>query len=708
MFINIREKLGPIIVILIGLSLGVFILETALSSNASLLRGNKDIAGVIDGNKINIKDYSDKVEEMTTNYKQQNGGQVNDDLTHQIQEQTWDQMVDDYINQKENDALNLQVTIDEKKDLFFSNDPSPLVRQAFTNRQTGQFDPAVVRNVAANINKTNPNDNTDVATKVQQWNEFEDEVVKDRLNRKLQGMVTGAIYVPKWEAQMKYDEQNQKAAISYIQVPYTSISDSTIKVTDDELQSYLNDHKDKYKEDETRKIEFVYFPVTPTSDDTSDAKKQITDIYTKLASNPGDTDYIRLNADNGLDKRYYNSASLPQSKTRDTLFKIKTGQVIGPILENSGFTVVEVLGRRDLPDSVKARHILFAVDQQHDSVSALKKADSVLQAIQKGSDFAMMAYRYSDDKGSAQKGGELGFMAEGLTVQPFNDYLFFTGKKGAYSIVRTQFGYHIIQIEDYAKIEPAVQYASFSKPIQASSTTDKTVYNAANSFASNHLHPQEFEKALAPAGAFKQTADQVHANDYQLPGVGAAREVIKWAFNGNQGDVSQVYSVNQNYYVVAFLAEVRPKGTTPLNDIRPEITAILRKQKKGDIISKQIEDAMKVNISLNDLATKLNAQVKTTDEISFASQYIKDLGVEPKLTGTVFVMNENQISKPIAGDFGVYVAQVTSLQKPQPIADYSQIKQQAAMMYQQQMQYGGLSTALKKAITVEDDRYRFY
>jgi peptidyl-prolyl cis-trans isomerase D len=705
-FQTIRTKLGPIVVTVIILSMGVFVMETALNSNTNLLKGDKDVVGVIDGNKIHYRDFESRVDEQVNNYKiQTNQTSVDDNTMFSIREQTWNQLISDQINGAEYQKLGLLVSTEELKDMFFGKDPVPEIKQAFTNPKTGIFDPLAVKNYYQHLDDP-PQQNEQPGERRQRWVAFEKAQKDQRLSLKYADMIKNALYVPKWEAEVDYNEKNTRAAISYVSVPYSTISDSSVKVTDAELQEYLNQHASQFKQEESRKVEYVLFPVFPSKEDTDAVKKDINDLYAKLIASPDDTDLVKLNSDKGLDKFYYKKDNISSPFVKDTLFKVPVGAVIGPYFETGNFKIAKLMERRDVPDSVKTHHILIRVEQGADTLAAKKRIDSIFQQVKNGTPFDSLAKNLSEDKGSGERGGDLGWTKQAIFVPAVNHYLFFEGRPGEMKVVHSEFGYHLIRIDSAAGISAAVQVDFISRPLDASSETDKAAFEKATKFASDNNTMEKFEKTAEDQKMNKMMAPNAQKNANQLPGLPSAREVVKWAFQAKLNEVSSPFALENNY-VVAVVTGIKKEGTATIEDVRPQLEMQVRKQKKGEQIASQIAATMALNTTLDALAVKLNQPLKNSGSVVFANSYAENLGFEPRVVGSVFTLKEKQISKPITGEQGVYVVQVESITKPQPIADYNQFKQQLLTSLAPRLQYG-IPDALKKAVKIEDNRYLFF
>ncbi len=704
-FIDIRNKLGPILVILIGFSLVVFILQAALDSQSNLLTGNRDVVGVIDGEKIHYNEYMSKVEQLMVNYKLNNPGPMDDNTTYSIREQAWVQLIQDKINSDLYEKLGISVSEAEMKDLFFGNDPNAEIKKTFTNPNTGIFDPNAVKNYISQLDRSVNGE--DVNEKRTRWVNFERFVNEDRLSTKLRTAFKNGIYIPKWYAENSYNERNTKFSFEYVAIPYSNIADSTIKISDDEIQQYINKNKEKFKQEENRKLEFVVFTVQPSSSDTDVARTFVFDALAKLSAPDLDTNYVKMNADRALDEMYYPESAIDKSAIKPGLFSQPIGSIIGPIQDGNDFVICKIVDRITLADSVKASHILFSTQGIADTLKIKYRADSVLNLIAKGAAFEELAKTYSDDKGSAEKGGDLGFIKQGMTVKPFNNFLFFAGNQGDMKLIKTEFGYHIVKITEAVKNSPSVRYYSFTRKVEPSSKTDKGYFEQANQFASKFNTPESFNQAFTDNPKFiKRTADAVRKSDYQLSGLDGARELVTWAYKNEAGSISPVFSAGSNY-VVAHLVEIRPEGTQSVNNARAQVEPLLRNRKKGAQIAAELAAAGQMNTTLESIASKYGLEIKPVPETNFADSYIMGIGVDNALIGNLNAIKENTVSAPIIGNNYVFVVKMLGKTSPAPVADYSNEKSDLARNLAPRVEYG-LTDALKKRLKVEDLRYNFF
>ncbi len=706
-FLDVRKRLGTVVAFVIGLALAAFIFEEAFNSNTSLLRGNSDVVGIIDGEKIHYKDFNAKVDETINAYKintkQKN---IDDNTMSSLREQAWNQMIQDRINEQEFSALGVEVGDEEFKDLFFGADPYPAVKRSFTNPQTGQFEPMAVKNYISSLDKSLNGE--DPVEKRAEWINFEKGVKEDRLNTKYKTLLKGGLYVPKWLAEMEYTARETKYDLSYVKIPFTVIPDSAVTVSDAEMQAYINQHKAQYKQDESRKINYVIFAVNPSAEDTSKAKTDIEEAYSHMNQSPNDTSFVRMRAANGWDNFYYNKEGITSQRVKDSLLENGGfGKVLTPYFEDGAFKTAIIFDRRAVPDSVKFS--LIFITKGTDTVTTKTKADSIYNAIGGGASFEALAQKYSEDKNTGEKGGDQGYMKQGMTFKDLNNFLFFGGKAGEVKELNTENGYIIVKITEMPVPVTAIQYALFVHKVEPSSATDKLVYEQANKFLSANSSAELFNKSFSEANGIlnKQTAESVRKNDFQLPGLSSARELVKWSYNAHKNDVSNVFSLDANY-AVACLEDIKPEGTIQLTDEnKTQFAELVRKEKKGALIAAKVNSLLALNTPVQSIATDFQQNVKNASDVTFSSANIQGAGNEPKLLGAISALQAGQTTKAVVDNSGVFVASLTNIIKATPVADYTQLKEQLLQSVTPMMEYN-LPETLKKTMKIEDDRYKFF
>jgi peptidyl-prolyl cis-trans isomerase D len=691
---KIRDKYAVMIVVVICLAIVSFLLQDAFFGKSSLSRRDTSV-GKVNGEDLDLAEYQRRIQDAENNARQQMPN-IDEQTRQYIREQVWNEFLNEQIMQAQYKTLGIDVTEAEVVDQIKGKNPNPVVVQQFT--RDGQFDRNALQQAISQAG-SNPQIREGL-------HQLESYIAKYQERLKYVTLVKQGIYYPKWLAEQQQKDNSQTATVSYVSVPYATIADSTIKVTDAELDRFIQDHKQLFKVEESRKIEYVSFDAIPSAADSAAAIQQIMAMKLELDTT---RDNIAGFINRNSDIKYYdgyiskNEAKVPM---KDSIVNLPVGTVFGPYYDNNLIVFAKMIDRKNMPDSVKVRHILIASGAQGglpDSI-AKKRADSLELAVKGGADFKALVNQFSDDPGSKQTGGEYELTPSSQFVPEFKDFAF-DGSKGQVKVVKTQFGYHVIEILDQKNIGPAIKVAYLGKSVEASKETNNNAFSAASGFAGKSGNAAAFEKTVQQEKLNKRIADNVRPMDFVIPGIGQSRELVRWAYESKQGDVSKVFTFDDKY-VVAVLTNVRKEGTAPLADVRPQVEAEVKKHKKAE----QIMAKLQTPASLDAAAKATNQPVLNAEGVSFATPFIASLGFEPRVAGASFnkKWGTATVSALIEGNAGVYVIKVDSFQpSAQPAQDIA--SQQAA--YEQgvkSMLDQQLFEVLKKKSDVKDTRGKFF
>ncbi|HTH83617.1 MAG TPA: peptidylprolyl isomerase [Mucilaginibacter sp.] len=691
----LRDRMGKIVAIVIGLSLFAFIATEAVKSGGSFFRDDNNELGMVGDEKIALDVFNQNVEQSSAQFKQQSGqSSLTPQITSYIQDNVWNQLVTKAIIEKEVDKLGLIVSPDETQSMTTGNNPSPQVVQAFTDPQTGKFDRANVINVINNI-RSMKDDNPQKI----QWEQFVTKLIEAKLGEKYMTMITNGLYVNALDAKDAYESKNKLVNFKYTTLDYASIPDSKVTLTDADYSSYYDEHKNEFKnQQETRSINYVTFNAAPSKEDSTVIKDQIGKLVPDFKASTNDSLFVQINSETKTPIVYQHKGQL-DPKLDTVMFNASAGFVYGPYLSNGSYKLAKLVDARVGPDSVKAKHIL--ISPTAGIAKALVTADSIKKLIESGKKtFADLAQTYSVDKGSAVKGGELGTFGRGAMVPAFEDAVF-NGKKGDIKIVTTQFGVHIIQIEDQKGSSKVVKVAVVDKPLTASSKTQSAAYSKAQAFLIA-LNKDNFEQEVKKAGLKLQTGNDIAGVAGGVGTLTDARDMIRWAFKSAKGTVSDQVFTSGDQYVVAQVAEIKPKGILSLELVKKQIKPAVMIQVKGKMLSDKFAAAISGSSSIEQVAQKAGGKVVPVQNIVFANPIIPGSSAEYKVVGAVFGSQPNKISKPIAGQQGVFVFTVNSFINPAPLANAVREREQIQQAYLQRSQ--GLFEALKDKDNVKDNR----
>lgn len=697
---RIRDKGAWIIFGIIALALIAFILQDSSFRRGNMF-SNTTTIGSVNGTKIERADFENKIDF----FQQMQGGQAQ---RSQLMGSVWDYMVQQELLNQQINKLGLAYGPKELSDQLFGDNPPSWLTQAFTDPNTGVYNAEAAKQQFAAMKKK-PND----PQVIQITKAYLEPTISQGLAQKYQSIITGAVYVPKWLAEKTNTDNSSIANISYVYVPYSSINDSTVKVTDEDINAYVNKHAKEFdQEEETRTISYVTFDATPSSEDSAQVRDQLNTLKQQFEAT---NDVQQFLVTNSSQLPYYNSYIAGQEikqSNKDSIFTTPVGGVYGPYLDQSQYALAKMVDKRSIPDSVKVRHILVLTEQQQqgggsvrvrEDSTARKILDSAIALIQSGVSFDSVAAKYSDDPGSKNKGGVYDYFPSGRMVASFNDFAF-TGKTGEKKVVQTEYGFHYVEILGQKGSTTGYKIAYIAKPLEASSETVNSASNAANQFAANSRDAKQFTANAKQLGKEAVQSPEIKENDYDVSTLGENRQLVKWSFENKVGDVSEPFEIGDKY-VVAMITGINKKGIAGASKARPQVENIVRNEKKAQQI---ISTKIKGN-TLESAAQSSGTSVQRADSIAFQTPFIPAVGNEPKIVGAAFNKQiQNKVSSPIAASSGVFVIKGEGISAKASLgANAETIREGMQNTILQQVTYQSLQ-ALRKAATVKDYRSTFY
>lgn len=702
---SIRDKGAAIVIVVIALSLFSFILMDAQQGGSKLFGTFSNDVGKVNGQHITYNDFTKRVANAEDMQAQRTGQRPSGTQTYDIREQTWNQVVAENIFYAEAEKLGIEFTPKELSYILLSNDPSnPFLQEQSLKDSTGRLDINKAKTALNNIKKM----------KGEQKDNVNNQIVEPlRLNNtvsKYSALLSASAYYPTW-MQKKDSEDNQKFSnISFVTVPYSDISDSTVKVTDEEVNDYVSKHKEQFKQEAGRTISYVNFSQLPSKEDSQFVYNSLSELKTSFAADSNTKSFVARN----LSTVEFRDDFQPKTKLNqayaDTLTKLSNGMVFGPFVDGQNYVLAKMLASKQIADSAKARHILISTRDMQSGAEimsdtlAKKLADSLLAAIKGGADFAALASKYSADKSNKDKGGDLGTFAYGAMVSEFNDFCF-SKTPGSKDVVKTQFGYHIIDLISQKDFKPAYKIAYLGRDIFASEATlNKASLDATK--ASAEKDKAGLEKYITKIGkSFNSVSNPLKENDYQVGALQDARSLVKWAFEAKVGSVSEPFNIGDQF-VVAVLDKIIEKGTMDAAAARPGCEAIIKNQKKAEIIKKKIGS----NPTLESVQAAYGKTIQNAgadSSLMFTSQIINGVGMEAKVIGAAFNKEyQSKVSPLIDGTTGVFIIKINGIQSKPDASDVA--GQRTAKMNTLRSQTNGWYEGLKKQSDIVDNRSKFY
>jgi len=694
----LRERMGKIVAIAIGLSLFLFILIDVVQKGSSFFRGDSDELGNVNGEKISYKAFRDQLQQSEDQFRQ-SGQNLTPQFTAYMQENAWSQMLNQALLSKEVDKLGVTVTDDEVKQMVEGPTPDQAIVQNFGDPQTGKVDPARLQQFLTGV-KTAPADDP---MKLR-WAAFIKQLGLNKTAQKFVALATNGMYVNSLDAKDDYEAKNKLVNFKYVALDYASIPDNKVTPTDDDYKAYYDDHKYKFNnKEELRSFDYADINGAATKEDSAAIKDQVEKLIPLFKASTSDSLFVQQNAETKAPFAYRKKGQLGDPKLDSVMFNAANGFIYGPYLSNGSYKIAKLIDARVGPDSVKARHILISA-QGIGEDGALKKADSLKKLIQGGKSFAELAQAFSTDKSSAVLGGDLGTFGRGKMVAEFDEAAF-NAKKGDLVIVTTQFGVHLLQVEEQKGSSKVAKVAVVDRPIAPSQKTQSAAYSKAQAFLAA-VPNSSFAAEAKKEGLTVKSANDVKALAAALPGIDDARAIVKWAYKSKIGDASdQVYVVG-DHYLVPSLTAIKAKGTLSLDDVKKQIEPEVRKAVKAKQLIAKMQAAENGSQTIDQVAQKLNLTATPVQNVVLANPNIPGQAVEYKVVGSMFGSKPNQLSKPIEGDHGVYVVSVQNFVNPAPLGNAVRQREQIGQALLSRSQ-GSVFEALKDKANVKDYRAKF-
>lgn len=699
---KLRVKAGMLVAIVIGLALLAFVLSDLLDSGGSLFTRSKYEIAEVFGKSIPYTDYENRVKQLEQIQKLQTGQMnLDQEVMDQLRTAAWNNMIQDLLMEKQYDKLGIEVSQEELSNLIMGPEPHPYIAQLFTNPQTGIFNRQAFVMFMQQIESVD-----EMIDEKVYYLFIENQIFRERKYNKYMNIIRQGLYATGLEASVRSERESKSVDADYLVRNFSTVPDTAVTITDKDIKLYYNDHKNNYRQEESRDIRYVYYEVIPSQSDYKDAEDWINEIKEDFESAEDIEQFVTMESDVPYDATNYSYGELPDT-LNDFMFEAETGATFGPYFEGDAYKISRLAQINYLPDSVRARHILLQVTQNNVN-TIFELADSLKNMIEEGADFETLAMTNSMDN-SAQNGGDLGWFREGDMVKSFSDSCFFADK-GDVKIVASEFGLHVVEILDQSRPIKKVQVGTLVKNVEPSEETDQYYYIQANEFAGINNTHKEFTQAVESGSLTGQlrAASNLGPMDKNIPGIPGARQLVSWAYQAELHDISNVYKID-NKYVVATVEKIRNEGYIPLEDIRLEIENEVRKQKKAEFLVAQLADKIRNSGSLESLANNLGLQVQSVTQLNYYSNTFGNAGIEPGLVAAALTLEQGRLSEPIVGENGVFVLEVQNF-----TGNVSESQQQVDQVRRYiEQDYSILTTyyaydALKEVADVEDNRREFF
>ena len=692
---TLRDKGGKFLVFVVGFSIAAFVLGDILGPNSSLIGQNRNIVGSINGEEIDLVRFNAVYEELTYNFSLNNGRSPTQQEVSELRDQTWERLINDISYVEEFNKIGLTVTDKESVDMVQGNNIHPMIIQAFSDPSTGSFNKDNVIGYLQNLSNQ-------PANQQQAWFSFESNLKPMRLRTKYDNLIAQSTYYNSLDAEAEYFNTSSQIDLAYFYIPFFAVSDTLFDVSTNEMRSYLNKNKSDYNQDETRSIDYAFFSVQPSAEDSTFFENEINDIRSNLMSSNiiDDSTYAVINSDSFNPYIKFNPDELPTD-----LVGKDVGFITEPTYENGSISIKKLSKiDQDAQEKARAKHILLRFDDSNKS-TVRTEANRILNLLRSGSDFEETARTYSQD-GSASNGGDLGWFTDGMMVKPFQDAVFSRRRSGLIPrIIETDFGFHIINVT-YPKTKTSYFVANISKDILPSDNTRNNIYRSAELFKLDIKSTEDvFSDYLKENNIIGGNISDIDKNSTEVGTIPNARNVILWSYSDDRyvGEVSDVLETDEGY-IVAQINEMKDEGTKKLDEVENSIKRRIIDEKKYEYLKEILVDYS----SLQDLKDNSGlGDIYRSSGISMTENSLSNVGFSPESIGTAFSMQEGELTRPFKIDGGVIVLGLESKVLADTLSNYDDYRNTLIQTNRFNLPLK-IDDAIKHFSDIEDDRYKFF
>ena len=686
--LNSIRKRGVFLILIIALALFSFILSDIINKGSSAA-SVQNVVATVNGTEILREDFMTQVDE----YQRNLGPNA---AASQAMNLVWDRQLKSLLYDQQVKALGLTISEEQLNDqlrMTLANNPT------FQDENGLYSDARLLEYMAAIQNN---------ARAKQQWDTFLKGVRESLGQSTYATLVTSGMEVSMADGEQLYRFENDKIDIEYLHVPYSSIADEDVEVSESEIKVYIREHAKDFEVDPMVDLEYVIFEESASNEDMEAQKGDLTALIEGFNSADDVGFYVNDNSDQNFVDQWVRKEGMAQI-LRDSLLALPEGDVYGPYRDGGNFKLSKVVATMQMPDSVEARHILIPVGlSRADSITrspaeARAFADSLYAELKKSRrKFADFVRAHSSDVGSVEKGGHYDYFGYNTMVAPFRDFCF-EGRTGDLGVVESQFGVHIIEIEGQKEKSTAYKVATISREIEPSEATLSLVFSESAKFE-EAARNEGFTVAADQKGLTPRPVNRIGALDANIPGIGNNRSIINWAFQEDVsvGDVKR-FNLNESYVVAQVTRKSTEKALMSVAEASATVTPILRKQKKAQMIRQGLSGT-----TLQELASSQNVTVKTASALTRATPTIAGAGTEPVVVGAAFGVGALNTTELIDGETGVFKVRVLSEQPAVALENYSSYVNQIKSGLLVNAINTRIFNALKAIADIEDNRADFY
>ena len=697
---TLRTKFGLAISIIVALGLLSFIIDPGQIQSAVQSMSSKFDVGKINGKSVSYTDFQEDIDHYTRLHELMTGSSASSEEEHtQIRDAAWQALVDKFLIVKEAKDAGITVGEEEMLDLTTGANPSPLISQnSMFVDANGNFSPDMVVDFVKLVN-------TDDNYKLY-WNYLQNTIYTQQFFQKYGALFNASSYQNPLMLRRAIAENNETTDVDFVMVPIVYSVDSTIVVSDNEIKDFYNAHKDFFKQNASRDIEYVVFEVIPSAEDIAAVGEKMDQLQGEFAETDNMKNFLLKNSDRPLSNYWYKEGELVSAVNADVDAFVFSGQEGASPVYNSGnsFYAAKVMDTAMVPDSAFVKHILLTGDD------AAHLADSLVEvASQRDANFANLVALYSADQSSAVDGelGSIGWMTQSYMIPGFESVI--EAPVGKPFVLNTVYGTHVVLVSKKSAPVLKKQVAILEKTAVPSNETYNGYYAKANKFATiahsgkKGGSSESYKAALDSLGVYSHPMNRITEATSSYGAIDNAKEVTRWAFDHKPGNVSDIITVNQNFFIIATLNDVHEEGYATVQEAATSIREELYARKLSEKKAEEVAEKIKGMTDLQAVADALDATISSQSGVTFAS--LGSTSLDPKFIGALANAPVGVLSGPVAGTIGVYVYQV----KGRDTGSFYN-EDDAARYEQQKSQYNSqlLMSVMMDDADVKDNRARFF
>ena len=647
----VLEKLrgwGIVLSILVALPLLLFIIDPSQIIQTVQSVSSKYDVGKIGGKSVSYTDFQAEVDRMSRISEMLSGNtSSSEQQQQQIRDAVWQHLVEENLFIKNCNAAGINVGKDEIMDLTNGENVSPVIASLFVD-ENGAF--SNERLVAFLQNVEDGDENAKAI-----WAYLQEQIVTNQYYNKYNALFMNSNVENALQVNKAIADNNTTADVDFVMVPFSFATDSTVVVSDKEIKDFYDNHKKFFEQKATRDIEYVVFQVVPSAEDITAANDEFVKLYEDFTTTDNVRAFLQRNSDTQWSDQWYKAGDLRTVNADLDTFVSENNEGTSPVISaNNTLYAGRIMATATMPETVTVRHMMFQSNEDGQHL-----ADSLLNELKKGADFSALASEFSLDRGSQADGefGKIGEISQAtISYLPTGFNAIFNAKVGQPFILQSNIATHIVEVTEAG--EPALfkQVALFEKEILSSKETFNKFYNDANRVATLAGGKYaNYRAACDSIGTYSHSKTITEATD-SYGAISHAKEVTRWAFDNKPGKVSNIITVDNNYFFVVAVTGAHKEGIAPVNEVAEQIKNQLYSEKYAEKRQGEVAEQIAGLTDLEAIAEKLGTSVSTQNDVAFASMGARSL--DPKFVGAIAAAPEGKVSGPVAGSLGVYVFKV--------------------------------------------------